>query len=351
MQTKYLDTIARDIDDAILKAEAARKAHQPLSIALIANASDVYPELLKRGFKPDLITDQTSAHDPNFGYRPSGLSEGQCEIERNHNIEAYLQKVRSSIAQQVSCMIQYLDLGIPVFDYGNNIRAEAEKGGCSRAFAFDGFVVKYIRPLFCEGMGPFRWIALSGDPEDIYATDRVLMQLFPHKTSLHRWLKLAGEKIAFQGLPARICWLGFGERHLAALKFNEMVKTGELKAPIVNGRDHLDCGSVASPFRETEKMLDGSDAVADWPLLNALSNTACGASWVSIHQGGGVGMGYSLHAGQATVADGTNEADAMLRRVLTADPATGVMRHADAGYVRAQEIALLRSVKIPGITC
>lgn len=351
LKTKYLDVITHDLGEAIAVCETHRREKKPKSVALIGNAAEIYPQLLKRNFRPDLITDQTSAHDPLYGYIPAGLTLAQCEMEREKDPEALIKKARSSMAKQVSCMLSYMDTGVPVFDYGNNLRAEALEGGCERAFAYDGFVVKYIRPLFCEGMGPFRWVALSGDAKDILATDRVLMELFPHKKGLHRWLTLAGERIAFQGLPARICWLGYGERHLAALKFNEMVKTKEVSAPIVIGRDHLDCGSVASPYRETEKMLDGSDAVADWPLLNALSNTACGASWVSIHNGGGVGIGNSLHAGQVCVADGTEEANEMLRRVLTADPALGIMRHVDAGYKRAKEIALLRSVKIPGLTC
>lgn len=349
--TKYLDMFTHNLDEALALCEQYSESRTPKSIGIIGNASEIYPELLKRAFRPDLITDQTSAHDPLYGYVPKGMTLEQCIVLREKEPREMVARAQASIAEQVGCMLQYLDMGVPVFDYGNNIRAEARKGGCERAFDFEGFVPLYIRPLFCEGMGPFRWVALSGDPEDIFATDRVLMQLFPHKTALHRWLKLAGERIAFQGLPARICWLGYGERHLAALKFNEMVKTGELKAPLVIGRDHLDCGSVASPYRETEKMRDGSDAVADWPLLNALSNTACGASWVSIHNGGGVGIGYSLHAGQVCVADGSVEADEMLRRVLTADPALGIMRHVDAGYARAQEIAQLRSVKIPGLTC
>ncbi|HXW60309.1 MAG TPA: urocanate hydratase, partial [Myxococcota bacterium] len=351
VETKYLDMFTHDLQEAVAICEENRKNKTPKSVGLIGNAAEIYPKLLKMGFLPDLITDQTSAHDPLYGYVPAGLTLEQCVIEREKNPLGLVERARASMAVQVSSMLQYLDKGIPVFDYGNNLRAEAKKGGCERAFAYDGFVPKYIRPLFCEGMGPFRWVALSGEAEDILATDKVLMTLFPHKSSLHRWLKLAEKHVAFQGLPARICWLGYGERHLAALKFNEMVKTGEVSAPIVIGRDHLDCGSVASPFRETEKMLDGSDAIADWPLLNALGNTACGASWVSIHHGGGVGMGYSLHAGQVCVADGTKEADEMLRRVLTADPALGVMRHVDAGYDKAKETAQLKNVKIPGLTC
>lgn len=347
LASRYLDCIVHSLDEAIAVAERHKAARTSISIGLIANAAEIFPELLKRDFRPDLITDQTSAHDPMYGYVPKGLTLGQCVIERDKNPEGYLKLVEQSMAQQVNAMISYLDKGVPVFDYGNNLRAGAKKGGCARAFDYDGFVPKYIRPLFCEGMGPFRWMALSGDPKDIFATDQAMMELFPHKKSLIRWLRLAQEKVAFQGLPARICWLGYGERHLAGLKFNEMVRKGELKAPLVIGRDHLDCGSVASPFRETEKMLDGSDAVADWPILNALSNVACGASWVSFHHGGGVGMGYSLHAGQVCVADGSKEADAMLERVLKADPALGIMRHADAGYEKAWEVARERGVKIP----
>ena len=347
LHSKYLDEIVYSLDEAIERAKKYKASEVGRSIALIANACEVYPKLIEKNFIPDLITDQTSAHDPMYGYVPKGLSLEQCVIEREKNPQSYLKRVEHSMAQQVDAMIRYLDLGVPVFDYGNNIRAGAKNGGCARAFDYDGFVPKYIRPLFCEGMGPFRWMALSGDEEDIFKTDHAIMELFSHKKSLVRWLKLAKEKISFQGLPARICWLGYKERHLAGLKFNEMVRTGELKAPVVIGRDHLDCGSVASPFRETEKMLDGSDAIADWPILNALSNAACGASWVSFHHGGGVGMGYSLHAGQVCVADGSKEADAMLERVLTADPALGIMRHADAGYEKALQVAKERGVVIP----
>lgn len=347
--SKYLDVIVHSIDEALDRALKHKSLGTGLSIGLIGNACEVYPELIKRKFMPDLITDQTSAHDPMYGYVPRGLSVGQCVVEREKDPELYVKRVERSMAEHVDAMIHYLDQGVPVFDYGNNLRAGAKKGGCQRAFEYDGFVPKYIRPLFCEGMGPFRWMALSGDPEDIYKTDQAMMKLFPHKTSLLRWLNLAQKKIAFQGLPARICWLGYGERHVAGLQFNEMVKNKELKAPIVIGRDHLDCGSVASPFRETEKMLDGSDAIADWPILNALSNVACGASWVSFHHGGGVGMGYSLHAGQVCVADGTKEAAVMLERVLKADPALGIMRHADAGYEKAIQVAKERGVQIPGL--
>lgn len=345
--TKYLDVICHDIDDALTQAEQARRDGQALSIGLIGNAAEIYPLLWSKQFRPDIITDQTSAHDPLYGYVPKGMSLDDVAALRIRDAQAVIQCARVSMAEHVAIMLRYFDDGVPVFDYGNNLRAEAQKGGCERAFAYEGFVPRYIRPLFCEGMGPFRFVALSGEAKDIFACDQALRELFPHKTSLHRWLTLAGEQIAFQGLPARICWLGYGERHVAALRFNHMVKSGILSAPIVLGRDHLDCGSVASPYRETENMLDGSDAIADWPILNALVNTACGASWVSFHHGGGVGMGYSLHAGQVCVADGSDEAARKLERVLIADPAMGILRHADAGYPRAQEIARERGVKIP----
>lgn len=351
LQTKYLHMVCHDVDEAIRISEECRRNRVPKSIGLIGNAAEIYPKLWERQFRPDLITDQTSAHDPLFGYVPKGYSLAECEQLRQKNPERVIRDARKSMAEQVSVMLSYLDTGVFVFDYGNNLRAEAKNGGCERAFDYDGFVPKYIRPLFCEGLGPFRWVALSGDPNDIIATDRAIMELFPHHTSLHRWLHLAQQQVAFQGLPARICWLGYGERHRAGLRFNEMVRRGELKAPIVIGRDHLDCGSVASPNRETEKMLDGSDAVADWPILNALVNTACGASWVSFHQGGGVGMGYSMHAGQVCVADGSERATRMLERVLMADPALGVMRHANAGYEKAKEVAIARDVKIPSVNC
>lgn len=351
LKTRYLDVICHNLDEAIVRAEDARAAQKPLSIGLIGNAARIYPQLWERKFYPDLITDQTSAHDPLYGYVPQELSLGECRDMRARDPARVVMLARQSMALQVSVMLKYLDHGVPVFDYGNNLRAEAKLGGCERAFAYDGFVPKYIRPLFCEGMGPFRYVALSGDPNDIRACDQALAELFPHNTSLQKWLAIAGEKIAFQGLPARICWLGYNERHLAGVCFNDMVKTRKLKAPIVIGRDHLDCGSVASPNRETENMRDGSDAVADWPILNALTNTACGASWVSFHHGGGVGMGYSLHAGQVIVADGTHEAHERLVRVLTADPALGIMRHANAGYDKAKAIAKERGVKIPLLTC
>lgn len=350
LATNYLDVICHDIDEAIMLAEKHRKAGHAFSIALIGNAATVYPRLWEQGFMPDLITDQTSAHDPLYGYVPKEYSLSECQAARIRDPERVVVLAQKSMAEQVAVMIKYLDRGVPVFDYGNNLRTEAKNGGCSRAFDYDGFVPKYIRPLFCEGLGPFRFVALSGMESDIFACDQALLELFPKKTSLHRWIKLAQEKVKFQGLPARICWLGYNERHLAGVRFNDMVRAGSLRAPIVIGRDHLDCGSVASPHRETEQMLDGSDAVADWPILNALANTACGASWVSFHHGGGVGMGYSLHAGQVCVADGSHDAEIKLVRVLTADPALGIMRHANAGYPRAVQVAKERGVKIPQIT-
>ena len=349
LETEYVDRITRDLDEAVGLCEEAKTNKRALSVALYGNAADVFPRLLKRGFKPDLITDQTSAHDPMFGYRPLGLREEEANNLRKEAPGHYLEKVRSSIAKQVEAMIQWLDEGVPVFDYGNNLRAEAKLGGVSRAFDFPGFVPAYIRPLFCRGMGPFRWVALSGDPEDIYLTDQVVSELFGEKKGLVQWLSMAKQKIVFQGLPARICWLGMGERHLAGLAFNRLVKEGRLKAPIVIGRDHLDCGSVASPNRETESMKDGSDAVADWPILNALVNAVNGASWVSFHHGGGVGMGNSLHAGQVIVADGSKEAAWRIKRVLLGDPALGVIRHVDAGYEEALLCAREKRVNIPGL--
>jgi len=351
VHSEYLDVITKDLDEALAISHDACEEQKAISVGLIGNAATLYPQLFQKGFRPDLITDQTSAHDPLFGYVPKEYDLAEWYDAREKDADRVVSLAQKSMALQVSTMLKFHDVGIPVFDYGNNLRAQAKLGGCERAFTYDGFVPKYIRPLFCDGMGPFRWVALSGDPEDIFATDRAIMDLFPDKPSLHRWLKLAGKRVAFQGLPARICWLGYGERHRAGLRFNEMVRNREVKAPIVIGRDHLDCGSVASPNRETEKMLDQSDAVADWPILNALANTACGASWVSFHHGGGVGMGYSLHAGQVIVADGSADAEARLLRVLLADPGLGIMRHANAGYERAKSVALERGVKIPGISC
>lgn len=349
LETKYVDVMAFDLNQALelcLTAQAEKKA---LSIALLGNAAQVYPQLLKNGFNPDLVTDQTSAHDPLYGYIPINFTLEQAKKSRQDDSNYYLNQVRTSMAKQVSAMVTWFDNGVPVFDYGNNLRAEALIGGEERAFAYPGFVPAYIRPLFCQGMGPFRWVALSGDPEDIYLTDQVIAELFSYKKDLVRWLTMARDKIQFQGLPARICWLGMGERHLAGLLFNRLVKEGRLKAPIVIGRDHLDCGSVASPNRETESMKDGSDAIADWPILNALVNAVNGASWVSFHQGGGVGMGQSMHAGQVIVADGTEEAACRIKRVLLGDPALGVIRHADAGYEEAMSCANKNGIEIPGM--
>jgi urocanate hydratase len=342
----YLDEQAKDIDDAIKRATKARDENRALSIGLLGNAADVFPQLLKHHAPIDIVTDQTSAHDP-LTYLPRGVAFEDMAALRAEDPEGFTRRARDSMAEQVSAMVGFLDAGAEVFDYGNSIRGEAQLAGYDRAFEFPGFVPAYIRPLFCEGKGPFRWAALSGDPNDIAATDRAILDLFPQNEALARWIRLAEEKVHFQGLPARICWLGYGERHLAGLRFNEMVKSGELKAPIVLGRDHLDCGSVASPYRETEAMADGSDAIADWPLLNALVNTASGASWVSIHHGGGVGIGRSIHAGQVCVADGTDQAGQKLERVLTNDPAMGVIRHADAGYELASTVAVQRGVRVP----
>jgi urocanate hydratase len=342
----YLDEQAKDIDDAVRRATAARDRGEPLSIGLLGNAADVFPQLLKHQAPIDIVTDQTSAHDP-LTYLPRGVAFEDMAALRAEDPAGFTERARDSMAEQVAAMVGFLDAGAEVFDYGNSIRGEAQLAGYDRAFEFPGFVPAYIRPLFCEGKGPFRWAALSGDPADIAATDRAILDLFPQNEALARWIRLAEEKVHFQGLPARICWLGYGERHLAGLRFNEMVKSGELKAPIVLGRDHLDCGSVASPYRETEAMADGSDAIADWPLLNALVNTASGASWVSIHHGGGVGIGRSIHAGQVCVADGSDLAGQKLERVLTNDPAMGVIRHADAGYELASAVAVQRGVRVP----
>lgn len=347
LETAYVDELADDIDDAIARIEKYKKSGEAKSIALCGNMADVIHELIAKGFQPDILTDQTSAHDPLVGYIPSAYSLEEAAKLRESDPNKYVELSIASMAKHVDGMLQMKDKGAITFDYGNNIRAQAVKGGCERAFEIPGFVPEYIRPLFCKGSGPFRWVALSGDPEDIKVTDDALRELFPHKKNLLRWLDMAEERIHFQGLPARICWLEYGERAKAGLLFNQLVKEGKLKAPIVIGRDHLDCGSVASPNRETEAMKDGSDAVADWPILNALSNTACGATWVSFHHGGGVGMGYSLHAGQVIVADGTDKAAARIERVLTADPAMGIFRHVDAGYEDAQQIAKERGVNIP----
>jgi urocanate hydratase len=349
LETKYLDRATDNLDEALALIAQAVKTKTPLSVGLVGNAAEILPELLRRGVRPDAVTDQTSAHDPVNGYLPEGWSVAEWEAKRASNPEAVAQAARRSIASHVSAMLAFAKQGIPTFDYGNNIRQVAKDEGVTNAFDFPGFVPAYIRPLFCRGIGPFRWAALSGDAQDIFRTDEAVKNLFPENKHLHRWLEMARDRIAFQGLPARICWLGLGERHLAGLKFNRMVASGELKAPIVIGRDHLDSGSVASPNRETEAMADGSDAVSDWPLLNALLNTASGASWVSIHHGGGVGMGYSQHAGVVIVADGTPEAAAALKRVLWNDPATGVMRHADAGYDSARQTASAQHLNLPSL--
>ena len=342
----YLDEYTTDLDAAVERALAAKDAGEARSVGVVGNAAEVFPELHRRGIAIDIVTDQTSAHDP-LAYLPVGVPVAEWKAEAERDPEDFTRRSRESMAQHVAAMVAFQDAGAAVFDYGNSIRREAELGGFDRAFAFPGFVPAYIRPQFEEGRGPFRWAALSGDPEDIAKTDRAIAELFPDDTALHRWLEKAGEKVHFEGLPARICWLGYKERHLAGLKFNEMVASGELSAPIVIGRDHLDSGSVASPYRETEAMKDGSDAIADWPLLNALLNTASGASWVSLHHGGGVGIGRSIHAGQVTVADGTELAAQKLERVLTNDPGTGVMRHVDAGYEHAREVARERGLHIP----
>jgi urocanate hydratase len=342
----YLDRAADSVDDALKLAYEARDARTALSIGVLGNAADVLPELLARSAEIDIVTDQTSAHDP-LSYLPVGLAFDDWSNARRDDPAGLTQRARESMARHVEAMVGFLDAGAEVFDYGNSIRGEAQLAGYSRAFDFPGFVPAYIRPLFCEGRGPFRWAALSGDTRDIAATDRAVLELFPDNSGLARWIRLAGERVRYQGLPARICWLGYGERALAGERFNDLVARGDVAAPIVIGRDHLDCGSVASPYRETEAMLDGSDAIADWPLLNALVNTASGASWVSLHHGGGVGMGRSIHAGQVSVADGTKLAAEKLHRVLTNDPGMGVIRHVDAGYLRAVEVAAEQGVRIP----
>ena len=346
LETRYLDVAAESVDEALELAQEARTQRRPLSIGLLGNAADIVPDLLARGAEIDIVTDQTSAHDP-LRYLPSGVEFEEWDAERDKDPIGLTARAQESMARHVEAMVGFADAGAEVFDYGNSIRDEARKGGYARAFDFPGFVPAYIRPLFCEGKGPFRWAALSGDPEDIAKTDAAVLDLFGDNEPLARWIKMAGERVAYQGLPARICWLGYGERHLAGERFNDMVASGELSAPIVIGRDHLDCGSVASPYRETEAMLDGSDAIADWPLLNAMVNVASGASWVSIHHGGGVGMGRSIHAGQVSVADGTALAGEKLLRVLTNDPGMGVIRHVDAGYDLADTVAAQRNVRIP----
>ncbi|WFE64233.1 urocanate hydratase [Micromonospora sp. WMMD714] len=343
---RYLDEVADSLDDAVARVLAAKRDRRALSVGVVGNAATVFPELLRRGVTVDVVTDQTSAHDP-LSYLPEGVELADARDYAAAKPAEFTDRARASMAKHVEAMVGFLDAGAEVFDYGNSIRGEAQAGGYARAFDFPGFVPAYIRPLFCEGRGPFRWAALSGDPADIAATDRAILDLFPENESLARWMRLAGERVAFQGLPARICWLGYGERDVAGVRFNEMVAAGELSAPVVIGRDHLDCGSVASPYRETEAMADGSDAIADWPLLNALVNTASGASWVSLHHGGGVGIGRSLHAGQVCVADGTALAGQKIERVLTNDPAMGVIRHVDAGYDTARDVAERDNVRIP----
>ena len=347
LETRYLDKRAGSIDEAL---EIIAAATEPTSVGLLGNAADLLPEMLRRGIRPDALTDQTSAHDPANGYCPAGWSVAHWQEMRERDPAAVAAAARESIAVHVEAMLAFKELGVPTFDYGNNIRQEAKDMGVEHAFDFPGFVPAYVRPLFCRGIGPFRWVALSGDPEDIYKTDHRVKELIPDDSHLHRWLDMARERIAFQGLPARICWVGLGQRHRLGLAFNEMVRNGEVSAPIVIGRDHLDSGSVASPNRETESMMDGSDAVSDWPLLNALLNTASGATWVSLHHGGGVGMGYSQHAGMVIVADGTDDAARRLERVLWNDPATGVMRHADAGYAIAVDCAQEQGLDLPMVS-
>ncbi len=349
LKTRYLDVMAEGLDEALALLNKSLEDKKPISIGLLGNAAEVLPELVKRGVRPDLVTDQTSAHDPVNGYLPAGWTVAEWETKRQSDPAAVEAAARKSMAVHVKAMLDFHARGIPTTDYGNNIRQVAFDEGVADAFAFPGFVPAYIRPLFCRGVGTFRWAALTGDPEDIRKTDAAMKKLFPDNAGLHRWLDMAGERIAFQGLPARICWIGLGDRHRAGLMFNDMVASGELSGPIVIGRDHLDSGSVASPNRETEAMMDGSDAVSDWPLLNALLNTASGASWVSLHHGGGVGMGYSQHSGVVIVADGTPEAAARLERVLWNDPATGVMRHADAGYEIAKDAAREHGLNLPSL--
>ncbi len=347
LETRYLDVAADSLEEGLRMALAAKAEGEALSIGVIGNAADALPELLAMGAEVDIVTDQTSAHDPLNGYLPQGMDPDEAQALRAGDPEGYIARARESMAAHCAAMVGFQQAGAEVFDYGNNLRGEAKLGGFADAFAYPGFVPAYIRPLFCEGKGPFRWVALSGDPADIAATDRTVRDLFPDDEGLQRWLDLAAERVQFQGLPARICWLGYGERHRAGLAFNDLVASGKVSAPIVIGRDHLDAGSVASPYRETEAMADGSDAVADWPILNALLNTASGAAWVAVHHGGGVGIGKSIHAGAQVVADGTAEAALRLELVLTNDPGTGVARHADAGYDRAVEVAEERGVDLP----
>ena len=346
VETRYLDEVADSLEDAVARCEKAKAEKRRLSVGVVGNAADMFPKLLQLGFAADIVTDQTSAHDP-LSYMPNDMSDDAAQEMLKKNPEEFIRRSRAAMAAHCQAMVGFMDAGAEVFDYGNSLRREAQLGGYDRAFDYPGFLPAYIRPLFCEGRGPFRWVALSGDPEDIAATDKAVLEEFPDDDGLHKWMRLAKERVAFQGLPARICWLGYGERHRLGLRFNEMVRKGQLKAPIVIGRDHLDSGSVASPYRETEAMIDGSDAIADWPLLNALVNTAAGATWVSIHHGGGVGIGRSIHAGMVAVADGTDLAAEKLSRVLLSDPGMGVIRHADAGYQRAIDVADERGVRLP----
>jgi len=351
LETGYCDMMTTSIDEAVQLAREAQEKKEPLSIALLGNAAETHPEFVKRGIIPDVVTDQTSAHDPLGGYVPMGVSLAEAEALRKRDPKQYIERAMKSMAVQVEAMLEMKRRGAVVFDYGNNIRQQACNAGVKDAFSYPGFVPAYIRPLFCEGKGPFRWVALSGDPADIYKTDEVVLREFPEDKRLAQWIRFAREKVKFQGLPARICWLGYGERAKFGKAINELVRQGEISAPIVIGRDHLDAGSVASPNRETEGMRDGSDAIADWPILNALLNAVSGASWVSVHHGGGVGIGYSIHAGMVVVADGSDEADFRLERVLTTDPGSGVMRHADAGYDKAIETARKHGIKIPMLDC
>ena len=346
VETRYLDEVADSLEDAVARCIKAKAEKRRLSVGVVGNAADMFPKLLQMGFAADIVTDQTSAHDP-LSYMPNDLSDDAAQEMLKNNPEEFIRRSRAAMAAHCQAMVGFMDAGAEVFDYGNSLRREAQLGGYDRAFDYPGFLPAYIRPLFCEGRGPFRWVALSGDPADIAATDKAVLEEFPDDDGLHKWMRFAKERVAFQGLPARICWLGYGERHRLGLRFNEMVRKGQLKAPIVIGRDHLDSGSVASPYRETEAMIDGSDAIADWPLLNALVNTAAGATWVSIHHGGGVGIGRSIHAGMVAVADGTDLAAEKLSRVLLSDPGMGVIRHADAGYQRAIDVADERGVRLP----
>ncbi len=347
IDTRYLDRMTDDLDEALRWVEEAVEDQRPCSVGLVGNAAEVFPELVRRGAIPDVVTDQTSAHDPLNGYIPAGLTLEEAAELRRSDPDEYVRRARASMKVHVQAMLDMQERGAVAFDYGNNIRKQAHEAGLENAFGFPGFVPAFIRPLFCEGKGPFRWAALSGDPEDIHRIDQAVLEAFPDDERLHRWIKMAGEKVAFQGLPARICWLGYGDRAKLGLIINDLVRRGEVKAPVVIGRDHLDAGSVASPYRETEGMKDGSDAIADWPILNALLNTAAGATWVSVHHGGGVGIGYSLHAGMVVVADGTDDAACRLERVLTTDPGLGVIRHADAGYEKAIETARAKGIRMP----